>query len=247
MIRGDAVCMDCHGTVVTGREKREVADGVSCQSCHGAAKDFLEPHQEGDKAQGQTRPGYVNALKLGMTELKDPATRAATCAGCHYITDPRLISSGHPSGADFDYASGMAEVRHWQSPPIATSTLAATYTSELAARGAVPKVRLARLASAPSAPAAGQASGAPGASQAGGVSSSGDTETPSERSFVSRRPRTPRARPASSRASTATGATAPLDLPPFPQIDDTTPVEDVLLLLRERLELLYRAVHPEEP
>ncbi len=247
MTRGDALCMDCHGTVVTGREQREVADGVSCQSCHGAAADFLEPHQEGDASQGRSRPGYVKALKLGMVELKDDATRAAACADCHYITDPRLISSGHPSGADFDYPSGMAEVRHWQSPLDSAGALAAAYSSELAARGAVPKVRLARLAGASTARASAQATGGdPGVQPGGQVTA---TAGSGRLTSASRRPRTPRARPASSTAAAAASdaGAAAIGLPPFPEIDDATPIEEVLLLLKERLELLYGAVRGEQP
>ncbi len=245
--RGDALCMDCHGTVVTGRETREVADGVSCQSCHGAAKDYLEPHEEGDKSLGLQRLGYVKALKLGLVELKEPATLAAACADCHYVTDPRLISSGHPSGADFDYASGMAETRHWQSPLAPAGTLAAAYSSELAVRGAVPKVRLARLAGA-------AAPGPVAGTQAAAVAASGATADSGGPAAAVYRPRTPRARPISSgapaRSAVTTGAeaagdAAALGLPPFPEIDDSTPVEDVLLLLKERLEQLYRAVRGE--
>ena len=243
MTRGDALCMDCHGTVVTGREKREVADGVSCQSCHGAAADFLEPHQEGDKALGASRPGYVKALQLGMTELKDDAIRAAACAGCHYVTDPRLISSGHPSGTDFDYASGMAEIRHWQSSSGAAGALATAYSSELAARGAVPKVRLARLAGVPAGASSPDAGGQAAGSTVSAATGAGSTG----RASRSRRPRTPRARPLSSTATAETADAEGLGLPPFPEIDASTPVEEILLLLKERLELLYDAVRGEAP
>ncbi len=239
MTRGDALCMDCHGTVITGREKREVADGVSCQSCHGAAKDYLEPHEEGEKSLGLQRPGYVKALKLGMVELKAGTTLARACADCHYVTDRRLISSGHPSGADFEYASGMAKTRHWQSPLPPAGALEAAYSSVLAARGAVPSVQLARLASSPA-----QASSAPAAESATAGASA------SARSAAVYRPVTPRARPAASGAPPAASATATSDpvalgLPPFPEIDDSTSIEEVLLLLKERLELLYRAARKE--
>ncbi len=257
MTRGDALCMDCHGTVITGREKREVGDGVSCQSCHGAAKDYLEPHEEGEKSQGLNRPGYVKGLKLGLVELKNAATLAAVCADCHYITDPRLISSGHPSGADFDYASGMEKTRHWQAPLASGGALATDYSSELAARGAVPRVRLARLAQASSAPArtAPAAGGSAATSQPGTVVAGGSAGVPAAGTQAAAaplrgnvyRPSTPRARPLSSAAPQVAGDDAALGLPPFPEIDDSTPVEDVLRLLKERLEQLYRALHREAP
>ncbi len=242
MTRGDALCMDCHGTVITGREKREVADGVSCQGCHGAAEDYLEPHEEGEKTLGLERPGYVKSLKLGLVELKDPAVLAAACVDCHYITDPRLISSGHPSGADFDYPSAMIETRHWQAPLASADALQAAYSGALASRGAVPQVRLARAAQTPE---AGPAAPAGAGAQAPGSAGAGAPATyATRRESPSRRPRTPRARPAPGVPPTA-GDAAPLSLPPFPQIDNSTPIEQVLLLLKQRLELLYSAVRKE--
>ena len=238
--RGDKLCMDCHGTVVSGKERREVSDGVSCEGCHGPAAQYVEPHQEGDKALGAQRPGYVAALKSGMAEVKDAAVAARVCTGCHYVTDQRLLSAGHPSGQGFDYVGGMAKMKHWEHPTPPASTLAAAFEAALGKRGAVPEVRLARLAGP--APAAAAAPGAGAAEES--------------RPY---RPQTPRARPAARRpiaAASGPGAPGPTagaelpsvpGLPPFPQIDESTPVEEILLLLKRRLELLYQAVGGGNP
>jgi hypothetical protein len=239
LIRGDQVCMDCHGTVVSGRESREINDGVSCESCHGPAAQYVEPHQEGDKALGEQRPGYRKALGLGMNELKDLDVRARTCTGCHYVTDPRLISSGHPSGAGFDYVANMAKIRHWERPPDSAAALKAAFDRALSSRGGVPDVRLARAAGS-----------APGASPGADPGSAGDASAPAG----PYRPRTPTPRPAPragwqrsappAAGSALVGVEVPgaLGLPPFPEIDATSSVEDVLRLLEERLRLLYQAV-----
>ncbi len=247
MARGDAVCMDCHGTIITGREKREVQDGVSCQGCHGPAKEFFEPHQEGEGIEGPTRPGYVKALTLGMVELQNLDTRAETCADCHYITDPRLISSGHPSGIDFDYVAGMKEIRHWDSPPKSGSAIEGAVSSVLAARGAVPKVRLARLATSPSGSATIARSTAGLDAETSSLGEDTPRTTRTYRSPGDSRRGAPRARPADRRALRRLPATlVPLaGLPPFPEIDGSTTIEETLLLLKERLELLYNAVRKE--
>ncbi len=253
MARGDAVCMDCHGTIITGREKREVQDGVSCQGCHGPAKEFFEPHQEGEGIEGPTRPGYVKALTLGMVELQNLETRAQTCSSCHYITDPRLISSGHPSGIDFDYVAGMKQTRHWNSPPKSASAIEGAFSGVLAARGAVPKVRLARLATnAPAGAAVARSVAGLDDAVAGGSSGgsgSGRTARTARTYEAPGYPRrgAPRARPADRRTLSRLPATAvPIaGLPPFPEIDNSTSVEEILLLLKERLELLYNAVRKE--
>lgn len=241
MARGNEICMDCHGSVVTGKESGEVQGGVGCESCHGPAKDWLEPHQEGDKSLGAQRPGYVAALKLGKVDLPDLKVRAKVCSGCHYITDSRLISSGHPSGKGFDYAQGMAQIRHWEKPPASASSLQAAFSAALSARGAVPDVPIATW------PPAQQGVG-------GGVGSPADIGkiTDSHRAQsteTSYRRRLPRPRGAGGGRTIGTSggprsSQVPVDLnlPPFPEIAESTPVEEVLRHLKERLEALYRAL-----
>lgn len=234
MNRADSLCMDCHGTTASSRRGREVQDGVSCQSCHGPAADYLEPHQEGDKALGKERPGWRKALQLGMVDLRDLERRIANCASCHYVTDPRLISSGHPTGAAFDLPGGMAKVRHWQKAVEPPASLQTAWRAQLAKRGPIPEVRLARLA-----PRSGTtaSSGAPSA----GVGADDEPRA--------QRPRVLAPRPArgGSRAASNPEPATPLpalDLPAFPDFVPSTSIEDLLSFLKQRLETLYRAAGP---
>ena len=251
--RGDSLCMDCHGTTATARARREVLDGVSCQSCHGPAADYFEPHQEGDKALGRQRPGYVRALELGMNDLRDFETKLRNCASCHYVTDPRLISSGHPTGVDFDIAAALPEVRHWEPAVEDAATLSAGWSAVLAERGPVPQVRRARLAEAAgnSAPAAA----------VGGASVGGGRQAPTvlpprpvRRDRGSAAVGSATGRPADrSVGSSAPSDVGSLDLPglDLPGLDpvvteglESGSVEDVLLFLKDQLEALYRASPP---
>ncbi|MBZ0111649.1 MAG: cytochrome c family protein [Thermoanaerobaculia bacterium] len=233
MTRGDSLCMDCHGSVVSGKERRDVLDGVGCESCHGAAADWLEPHKEGDESLGRKRPGFVAALQKGKKDLELLPTRATECASCHYITDPRLLSAGHPSGKDYDFAASVGKIRHWSRPLESASQLSQAYGAEVARRGPVPSVRLASLPE--------------GASSVGGGGAAGNSGTGSSPSRRARnlapRPRDPdgSARPIVSESLVDLG-----DLPPFPEIDNSMPVEEVLMLLRDRLEMLYERVVTEE-
>lgn len=236
LTRGDQLCMDCHGTVASGSEKRTVQDGVSCQSCHGPAADYLEPHQEGDKSLGLQRPGYRKALQLGMVELEDLSKRAATCTGCHYITDPRLLSAGHPSGAGFDFVGGMSNIKHWQAPLAPAATIKTAFAGAIGSRGSVPTVRLARLAS----PAPGSAVAAGGASGEAGDGDEAGTITVGTRRPT--RPQPPTPRPVDPRSVPDPADVQPLDLPPFPELGSEASVEDILRLVKERLQLLYQAV-----
>ncbi len=255
MARGDHICMDCHGTAVTAEKRQEVADGVACESCHGPAADYLESHQEGDADLGDDRPGYRQALGQGMRALRDLSVRAEVCTGCHYITETRLISAGHPSGKDFDYAQGMVEINHWEQDSTTASQITTAFGAALGSRGPVPAVQRARLASR-------RVIGGDGAAT---TASTGPLTEPLSATGRIARPQTPRARPNArsrgrSRGSDAGGAGAQvgqapfgaagqggavvddLALPPFPEVDEETSIESLLLLLEERLRRLYEAV-----
>jgi hypothetical protein len=237
MRRGGSLCMDCHGTVATARSTASVEDGVSCQSCHGPAADYIEIHQEGDLSLGLRRPGFQKALQAGMKNLHDLETALTNCASCHYVTDPRLLSAGHPSGLDFDPAENLPKIKHWRAEIAPAERLRSVWNGVLAKRGAVPKVRQARLAQAAVTTGGG---GTPGAVTAsGGV----PEDRPSRITF---RPRPAAHGPAASTRGTGGGRRA--ELPEPPEIDDSTPIEDVLLLLERQLEQLYRAVaRPARP
>ncbi len=240
MSRGDQVCMDCHGTVVSGKEKREVGDGVGCESCHGAAADYLEPHQEGEPELGLQRPGYQKALQLGMAKLRDAEVRAKVCTGCHYITEPRLISAGHPSGREHDYIEGMATIEHWPESSLGDPELRNAFAAALQRRGAVPQVRLARLAG-PAPQAAGTGGSPPAASGGGSRRGSGAESAGAGSSRTSTVRRSARA----SLPQRPAGEASQLDLPPFPEIAEDASIEEVLRLLEQRLEALYGATAPE--
>lgn len=237
MTLGNQVCMDCHGTIISGNEAFDVFDGVSCESCHGSAKDFLEPHKEGDKALGLSRPGYVKALTLGMEELKKGPIRAKRCSDCHYITEPRLISAGHPSGKGFDYVGGMGKIRHWERDTLADGPLRQAFDAVLGRRGGVPKVELARLPSAAAARLAQES----------------QTRSPRLARATGGTWNRPRPTAAAARATAGSGGPAPppprvlgnLELPPFPEVDAATTIEDLLLILQRRLDLLHAAVASE--
>ena len=245
MAKGTAVCMDCHGTVVTGKEHREVSDGVGCEGCHGPAASYLKPHQKGERELGVKRPGYVDALKLGMLELRDASVRAKTCADCHYITDERLLSAGHKSGADFDYIEGMKQISHWEREvTLSVQAMTKAFAAELSARGPVPKVRLATevVDRQPEATAPASAQATPAASAKPTTRSKSRTTSTSQSKPKAVRPQVPAPRPVDPISVPDPEAVNPVSLPPFPEIDESMPIEDVLLLLKQRLELLNQIV-----
>jgi hypothetical protein len=96
-------CMECHSPAVAGPPA-----GVSCESCHGAGKEYREPHQE---------PAfYKQADRKGLRDLYNkPAAIAKVCVDCHVTPDKALAAAGHPTGADFDVGQSIAKIVHWPS------------------------------------------------------------------------------------------------------------------------------------
>jgi hypothetical protein len=132
-------CVTCHSTVFRG----DANAGVSCESCHGPASGYLEPHQ--------VKGAYAKAVSTGLRDLKSkPPTIAKACVTCHLTTDRKLVAAGHPSGAEFDVGAGLKKVVHWAT----TYDFAAVTAAGKAAMGS----GAARMAAAP--PAAPAAAGA---------------------------------------------------------------------------------------
>lgn len=102
-------CVKCHATVV----RASADDGISCESCHGAGKDYLKPHQE--------KGAYQASLALGLKDVrKRPENWVKDCVVCHVLGDNpgdvELVAAGHPSGADFVIGTKFQPVaNHWTS------------------------------------------------------------------------------------------------------------------------------------
>jgi hypothetical protein len=145
-------CVRCHATVVRGS-----ADfGVSCESCHGAGKDYLKPHQE--------KGAYQASIPLGMNDtIKKPEAWLKICVSCHVLgddpADAALIKAGHSSGADFDFGVKFQPVAsHWTSKYTANQIAAIGNPLRIAiARNAAAKAPAAVAAAASPPPAAAPA------------------------------------------------------------------------------------------
>ncbi len=120
-IRQSGLCTQCHFTVQKlGSAPAKAIEGVSCQSCHGGAKDWLDVHNTGDRREGDDTEAaktkrIAEAKEKGMLYPDDVHNVAANCFSCHIITDEKLVNvGGHPPGSDdFELASWLkGEVRH---------------------------------------------------------------------------------------------------------------------------------------
>ena len=124
-------CRQCHYTSVADAASAKLVPtwGVSCESCHSPAADWVNIHN---------KPGGVataKALKWGTGKSQPPAEHearlkpaqakgmissamiydiATNCFGCHTVPDETLVNKGgHKAGSDFDLVAwSQGEVRH---------------------------------------------------------------------------------------------------------------------------------------
>jgi len=121
-------CLTCHTLNATKDQqgnKYDVADGVSCDACHGSSEKYLEPHSK-------SRPEHKNwtraqSLAAGMTDTLDLAVRANICVRCHLAIDHDMLEAGHPY---MTFELDAHQVRlppHWkrEAPFVATKAWAA--------------------------------------------------------------------------------------------------------------------------
>jgi hypothetical protein len=113
------LCLTCHDTArsngASSGTRFTVGEGVGCESCHGAAERWREPHSRPDWRER----GVEQKVALGMQPLWDPGARARLCARCHVGSEDAtishdLIAAGHPA-LFFEVVAFMIRLpRHWQ-------------------------------------------------------------------------------------------------------------------------------------
>jgi len=110
-------CLACHALYTTPAQRGrtfELADGVSCENCHGPSSAWLGPHTERQWT-------HEKSVALGMVDTRNVIHRTEKCLECHLGTqnkfiDHEMIAAGHPD-LYFELDSFSAvEPRHWKTP-----------------------------------------------------------------------------------------------------------------------------------
>ena len=108
----DARCTVCHAPLrevpenLRG-ENFKVSEGVSCESCHGPAENWIRSH---------TRTDYTRADRTaaGMRDLQNLYVRANVCVACHQNVDADILKAGHPELIFELDGQNVAEPKHWR-------------------------------------------------------------------------------------------------------------------------------------
>lgn len=119
-IKAESVCLNCHFTVQQKNNKPEVVSGISCESCHGAAQDWIKVHSGFSGKTAKTETKSEEAARWKLAESKGMIRRhaiyqlARNCYSCHAVPQEALVNKGgHKSGSTFDLVSwSQGEVRH---------------------------------------------------------------------------------------------------------------------------------------
>src|SRR5713101_4798624 len=121
-LKRESLCINCHYTEKATADGEQVISGISCESCHGAAKDWINLHSDyGGK--GVTREQETPAHKKqrleqsaakGMLRPDQIYLVAANCYQCHTVPNEKLVNVGeHKPGSNFELLSWLqGEVRH---------------------------------------------------------------------------------------------------------------------------------------
>lgn len=119
-IKAKSQCLGCHYTSQLVAEKPKVIAGISCESCHGPSKDWLERHSEysGKKKETETAQEATARMQdseaAGMIRPHMLYTLAKNCYSCHITPNEELVNvGGHSPGSPFELMSwSQGEVRH---------------------------------------------------------------------------------------------------------------------------------------
>lgn len=108
----NARCTVCHAPFlsVSSRQLSNAIDptlGVSCESCHGRAENWLRSH---------TRPDFTHQDRIhaGMRDLENLYVRANSCVACHQNIDADILQAGHPELIFELDGQTVTEPKHWR-------------------------------------------------------------------------------------------------------------------------------------
>jgi hypothetical protein len=107
-----ARCTVCHSPLQSVAPSRLAPtahpdEGVSCESCHGAASGWLRGHTRTDWT-------YNTRVAAGMRDLRNLYVRANACVACHQNLEPDVLRAGHPELRFELDSQSVAQPKHWR-------------------------------------------------------------------------------------------------------------------------------------
>lgn len=105
-IKSEGDCASCHFTVQKSGAATKSIAGVSCESCHGGAKDWVSLHHQKAKQGDAEAKGWLRHTNLYSLYEQ--------CYQCHTVPNEKLVNQGtHAAGSAFELVSwSQGRIRH---------------------------------------------------------------------------------------------------------------------------------------
>ena len=121
-IKAEPQCATCHYTTQVQSGRVRAKYGVSCESCHGAAKDWVKIHDDyggmditrETETPAHRKMRFEKSAAAGMNHSENLYQLTSHCYHCHVVGDQKIVEvGGHPTGSDIDLVAWtQGEVRH---------------------------------------------------------------------------------------------------------------------------------------
>lgn len=117
----EETCVGCHFTLMgESADELEPIAGISCESCHGAAAEWVQSHGKYPGEDADSENAAQKAERIAASEAAGQIRPqrihriAANCMDCHTVPNESLVNDGgHPAGSKFELVSWLeGEVRH---------------------------------------------------------------------------------------------------------------------------------------
>lgn len=116
-------CLGCHAVIATEAQRARtfnIADGVSCDACHGPSGLWFSLHFTDPT--WRTLPADQKEADYGMKDVRDPVKRAEMCMSCHIgnteeqkVVTHAMYAAGHPPLPSFEIETFVnEEPMHWR-------------------------------------------------------------------------------------------------------------------------------------
>jgi hypothetical protein len=108
-IKRSGICIDCHYTPQLQEDKLKPVSGVSCESCHGAAQDWVTIHNNfggpgitrAQEPETHRLERITASVELGMRNPRNLYLVARSCLACHTVPNEDLVNiGGHTAGSE---------------------------------------------------------------------------------------------------------------------------------------------------
>jgi hypothetical protein len=122
-IKRNETCVRCHYTQQDQGGRLRVVAGISCESCHGAAADWIAVHADyggatatkADESPERRQQRLADSVARGMNNPHNVYLIAKQCYNCHTVPNESLVNvGGHVAGSqDFELVAwSQGIVRH---------------------------------------------------------------------------------------------------------------------------------------